>query len=83
MEDLWRLHLVPTSGKGQPALGIHESSGADRRWNAHSIHVITLENGAISAMTLFLDPHLIHDFALLQFPLDDAIAGLRNLSHNL
>jgi hypothetical protein len=33
-------------------------------------------------MTLFLDPHLFHDFGLPQFLPDDANSGLRNLSHN-
>jgi RNA polymerase sigma-70 factor (ECF subfamily) len=76
------LHLVPTSANGLPAFAIYEFSGADKRWNAHSIHVLTLENDAISAVTLFLDPHLFHDFGLPQFLPDDANSGLRNLSHN-
>jgi RNA polymerase sigma-70 factor (ECF subfamily) len=76
------LHLVPTSANGQPAFAIYEFSGADKRWNAHSIHVLTLENEAISAMTLFLDPHLFHDFGLLLSLPDNANSGLRNLSHN-
>jgi RNA polymerase sigma-70 factor (ECF subfamily) len=76
------LRLVPTAANGQPAFAIYEFSGADKRWNAHSIHVLTLKNDAISAMTLFLDPHLFHDFGLPQFLPDDANSGLRNLSHN-
>jgi RNA polymerase sigma-70 factor, ECF subfamily len=75
------LHLVPTSANGQPAFAIYEFSGADKRWNAHSIHVLTLENDAISAITLFLDPHLFHDFGLPQFLPDDANSGLQNHSH--
>jgi RNA polymerase sigma-70 factor (ECF subfamily) len=75
------LHLVPTSANGQPAFAIYEFSGADKRWGAHSIHVLTLENDAISAITLFLDPHLFRDFGLPQFLPDDASAGLRNPSH--
>jgi len=76
------LHLVPTTANGQPAFAIYEFSGADNRWNAHSIHVLTLENDAISAMTLFLDPRLFHDFGLPQFLPDDAKFGLRNATHN-
>ncbi len=76
------LHLVPTSANGQPAFAIYEFSGADNRWNAHSIHVLTLENDAISAIALFLDPHLFQDFGLPPFLPDDANSGLRNLSHN-
>jgi RNA polymerase sigma-70 factor (ECF subfamily) len=76
------LHLVPTSANGQPAFAIYEFSGADKRWNAHSIHVLTLENDAISAITLFLDPHLFDDFGLPQFLPDEANSGLRNPSHH-
>jgi RNA polymerase sigma-70 factor, ECF subfamily len=75
------LHLVPTSANGQPAFAIYEFSGADKRWNAHSIHVLTLENDAISAIALFLDPHLFQDFGLPQFLQDDANSGLQNHSH--
>jgi RNA polymerase sigma-70 factor (ECF subfamily) len=77
------LHLVPTSANGQPAFAIYEFSGADRRWNAHSIHVLTIENEAISAITLFLDSRLFQDFGLPQFLPDDANSGLRNLSRNV
>jgi RNA polymerase sigma-70 factor (ECF subfamily) len=76
------LHLVPTSANGQPAFAIYEFSGADKRWNAHSIHVLTLDNEAISAITLFLDPQLFHEFGLAQFLPDDANSGLRNIPHN-
>lgn len=76
------LHLMPTSANGQPAFAIYEFSGADKRWNAHSIHVLTLENDAISAVTLFLEPRLFHDFGLPQYLPDDANSGLRNLLHN-
>ncbi len=76
------LHLVPTSANGQPAFAIYEFSGADKRWNAHSIHVLTLENDAISAMTLFLDPYLFQDFGLPQFLPDDANSGLGKHSHH-
>jgi hypothetical protein len=76
------LRLVPTSANDQPDFAIYEFSVADKRWNAHSIHVLTLENNAISAMTLFLDPRLFHNVGLPQFLPDDAYSGLRNLSHN-
>jgi RNA polymerase sigma-70 factor (ECF subfamily) len=76
------LRLIPTSANGQPAFAIYEFSGADKRWNAHSIHVLTLENDAISAVTLFLEPRLFRDFALPQILPDDANSGLRNPSHH-
>ena len=76
------LHLVPTSANGQPAFAIYEFSSADNHWNAHSIHVLTLERDAISSITLFLDPHLFHDFGLPQLLPDDANSGARNPSHH-
>ncbi|HEY6447846.1 MAG TPA: sigma-70 family RNA polymerase sigma factor [Acidobacteriaceae bacterium] len=76
------LRLVPTAANGQPAFAIYEFSVADERWNAHSIHVLTLENDVISAMTLFLEPRLFPGFGLPQFLPDDANSGLRNLSHH-
>jgi RNA polymerase sigma-70 factor (ECF subfamily) len=76
------LHLVKTSANGQPAFAIYEFSGADNRWNAHSIHVLTLEDDTISAITLFLDPKLFHHFGLPQFLPGDAHSGLRNPSHH-
>ena len=76
------LHLVPTSANGQPAFAIYEFSGADKRWNAHSIHVLTLEDDAISSVTLFLESGLFHHFGLTQFLSDDANSGLRNLTHH-
>jgi len=76
------LRLLPTSANGQPAFAIYEFSTADERWNAHSIHVITLESDAISSLTLFLDSRLFEDFGLPQFLSDDAKSGLRNLAHN-
>jgi RNA polymerase sigma-70 factor (ECF subfamily) len=72
------LHLVPTSANGQPAFAVYEFSAADKCWNANAIHVLTLENGAISAMALFLEPRLFDDFGLPQFLPDDANSGLRD-----
>jgi RNA polymerase sigma-70 factor (ECF subfamily) len=76
------LHLVPTSANGQPAFAIYEFSDADKRWNAHSIHVLTLESDAIAAITLFLDPQLCPGFGLAQSLPDDESSGLRNHSHD-
>jgi len=76
------LHLVPTSANGQPAFAIYEFSAADRRWNAHSIHVLTLEHDAIAVVTLFLDPKLFHGFGLPQSLPEAANSGLRSSSHH-
>src|SRR5271170_2118416 len=42
------LRLVPTAANGQPAFAVYECSATDGRWAAHSIHVLTLEQDAIS-----------------------------------
>ena len=66
------LRLIPTAANGQPAFAVYEHSDADARWNAHSIHVLTLDGSKISAMTIFLEPKLIEAFGLpLTLP-DDA-----------
>ena len=76
------LHLVPTAANGQPAFAIYEFSGTDKRWNAHSIHVLTLEDDAISSITLFLDSNLFHHFGLPQFLTEPANPRLQDHSHN-
>ncbi|MGA7109042.1 MAG: sigma-70 family RNA polymerase sigma factor [Terracidiphilus sp.] len=76
------LHLVPTSANGQPAFAIYEFSATDKRWNSHSIHVLTFEGEEISAITLFLDPQLFQHFGLPQFLPDDANSEVQNPSHH-
>jgi RNA polymerase sigma-70 factor (ECF subfamily) len=49
------LRLVPTGANRQPAFACY-SPAADRSWAAHSIHVLTLEHDAISALTLYVKP---------------------------
>jgi RNA polymerase sigma-70 factor (ECF subfamily) len=58
------LRLIPTATNGQPAFAVYERSAADGRWNANAIHVLTLEGGAISTLTLFLEPSLFDAFGL-------------------
>lgn len=63
------LRLIPTVANGQPAFAIYERSAADGRWAAHSIHVLALEDGGISALTAFIcveptGPHLFEAFGL-------------------
>ena len=46
---------------------VYGRSGADARWAAHSIHVLTLEHDIISTLALFLPPigpRLFHAFGL-------------------
>jgi RNA polymerase sigma-70 factor, ECF subfamily len=58
------LRLLPTAANGQPAFAVYERSATDGRWAAHSIHVLTFENAAISTMTLFIEPRLFDAFGL-------------------
>ncbi len=76
------LHLVPTAANGQPAFAVYEYSSGDKRWNAHSIHVITLENDAISKVTLFIEPRLFDGFGLPRSLPRDAIAGRAHPDHD-
>ena len=77
-EAAWKtcsgLRLVPSSANGQPAFAVYERSSADGQWRANSIHVLTLQHGAISTMTLFLEPRLFEAFGL---PLVHDVAGPR------
>ncbi len=57
------LRLMPTAANGQPAFAVYER-GADGRFAAHSIQVLTLERDAVSSMTLFLEPRLFQAFGL-------------------
>ena len=58
------LRLVRTSANAQPAFAVYERGGADGAWSAHSIHVLTLDDEGISAMTTFVDAHLFQEFGL-------------------
>jgi RNA polymerase sigma-70 factor (ECF subfamily) len=58
------LRLVPTSANGQPAFAVYEQRAVDGVWTAHSLHVLTLEQDSISALTAFLDPRLLEPFGL-------------------
>ncbi len=50
------LRLLPTGANGQPAFAVYERTGAEPRWFAHSLHVLTLDGGAVSTLTAFGDP---------------------------
>ena len=62
------LRLVPTGANGQPAFAVYElSGGPDAQWTAHSIHVLSLDEEAISTITMFVPPtgpNLFQSFGL-------------------
>jgi RNA polymerase sigma-70 factor, ECF subfamily len=48
--------LIPTAANGQPAFAGYARKGSESQWTAHSIHVLELEENAISRLTLFVKP---------------------------
>src|SRR5215467_3862418 len=59
--------LVPTAANRQPAFAAYSRTGAEAPWAAHSIHVLSLEQDMISALTLFpkpMGPQLFPAFGL-------------------
>jgi RNA polymerase sigma-70 factor (ECF subfamily) len=67
-EAAWKtcggLRLVATAANGQPAFAVYERKAAGEHFEAHSLHVLTLENDAISTMTVFVEPRLVLAFGL-------------------
>jgi len=48
--------LVPTAANRQPAFAVYSRSRTEGHWAAHSIQVLSLEDHAISGLTLFIKP---------------------------
>ncbi|WP_342726744.1 sigma-70 family RNA polymerase sigma factor [Bradyrhizobium sp. B097] len=57
-KDYGGYRLLPTAANGQPAFAAYFRSrtAPDAPWSAHSIHVLSLAQGSISAVTLFVRP---------------------------
>jgi RNA polymerase sigma-70 factor, ECF subfamily len=70
--------MLPTAANGQPAFALYAHRiGADPIPTAHSIHVLALEHGVISRLTLFVqhgEPRLFHAFGL-PLILQDSASG--------
>lgn len=69
--QVWRSYggfrLAATAANGQPAFGLYSCKPGDPTYRAHSIQVLELQGGGISALTAFmkpLGPALFADFAL-------------------
>jgi RNA polymerase sigma-70 factor, ECF subfamily len=59
--------LLQTSANRQPAFVLYAQNKTDGTWSVHSIHVLTLADGAISTLTLFvkpMSPRLVQAFGL-------------------
>jgi RNA polymerase sigma-70 factor (ECF subfamily) len=55
--------LVPTASNRQPAFAQYVRS-RDGRWRAHALWLLTIEDGAIGALTGFIEPRLFAAFGL-------------------
>jgi RNA polymerase sigma-70 factor, ECF subfamily len=64
--------LVPTAANGQPAFALYSRSQRTFEWRPHSIHVLTLQDDAIAALTMFQAPEVFAAFGLPSLPPDDA-----------
>lgn len=59
--------LVPLGANLQPAFALY-SLGAEGRWNAHSIQLLSLDNGGIAMLTAFMQPLASKLFPAFQLP---------------
>lgn len=56
--------LVPSGANGQPAFALYGRPNKSEVWEAHAIHVLTLDDGGIVELTNFLDAALFPLFGL-------------------
>jgi RNA polymerase sigma-70 factor, ECF subfamily len=76
------LRLLPAAANGQPAFAVYERGKGG--WAAHSLHVLTLEDDAIAALTLFVPPTAPQLFEAFGLPLilpDTADAETAHMPH--
>lgn len=48
--------VVPTGANRQPAFALYARRASDAPWDAHSIHLLALDDEGIAALTLFVKP---------------------------
>jgi RNA polymerase sigma-70 factor (ECF subfamily) len=48
--------LARVAANRQPAFALYSRAAADAQWSAHSLHLLSLEDGAIAALTLYVKP---------------------------
>ncbi len=72
-EWAWMLYdgfrMVPTLANRQPAFAAYSHSSPEAPFTAHSIHVLTIANDKISALTLFVKSEAPRLFAAFGLPL--------------
>lgn len=59
--------LVPVGANLQPAFALY-SLGAEGRWNAHSIQLLTFSENGIAGLTMFMQPLAQRLFAAFSLP---------------
>jgi RNA polymerase sigma-70 factor (ECF subfamily) len=59
-----RFRVIPTRASGQLAFAVYTAEGEARRFERHSLNVLTLRGGEISEMCAFLMPELFDRFGL-------------------
>lgn len=59
-----RFRLVPTAANGQPAFGQYLSRSPGTPFEAHALIVLTLQDDAISKLTIFVGPEIVTRFGL-------------------
>lgn len=59
-----RFRLVPVAANRQPAFALYLSGREGPRFEAHAIELLTLQEDAIAALTIFREPHLFAAFGL-------------------
>lgn len=63
------IRFVSVAANGQPAFAMYTRANSGAPWTAHGIHVLTIENGQIARVTLFLDPNAARIFEAFDLPL--------------
>jgi len=54
--------LLPTAANGQPAFAVYSRDAEGDEWRAHTLQVLTLQDGAVAAITAFRDPRFVAAF---------------------
>ena len=71
--NVWKSYrgfrLVPTYANDQPAFGLYTRANEPTGWNAHSLQVLSVHDGRISALTMFMKPLTATVFPAFRLPL--------------
>ncbi|MEZ5500547.1 MAG: RNA polymerase subunit sigma-70 [Steroidobacteraceae bacterium] len=58
------LRLVPIAGNGQAGFAAYQYTGAENKWAANALHLLTFDGAQISSLALFVDAALFEIFDL-------------------